>query len=459
MAMVQITRWKKLTSWSPPGSRILNSDWPMMSISDILREIPAVAHDPKDDKIVRFAGVRWYGNGIFIREERTPEQVGGKCYPVIPGALIYNRLFGWKSAFALVPEAFNGVMVSNEFPQFTIDEKLVDPQFLTLVLGSEIFASVMLGRSTGTTAVSRNRLHVEDLLALEMPIPPLELQQSLVAEAGKLIHSAADLERGSKERREQALLAFEEALGAVRTQSVASASMVSIGQFARLSRWDTEASENDLALKYPLEQLNAHAEIRLGCQVPKKGANGSGVERPYLRAANVQRGWFALSNVKTMRVAGATAEALRLRHGDLLFVEGNSQEEVGRSAVWDLDDSTIFQNSVVRARTNPDTLNPRFASTWFNSVPGRRYFQDNATTTTGTLWHIGAGKTGRALVPVPPLEVQTQLAEAYNCEIELSEKEENQAKALRLEALQFFATAVFGVTDAVTEVQLGGEEN
>lgn len=449
MSVAQIARFKTLASWSPPGSQIDGADWPMVQMSELVTELKPAAHTPTGDEIVRLAGVRWYGNGVFVREERTVDQMGGKCYPVVPGALIYNRLFGWKSAFALVPDEMAGVMVSNEFPQFRVNEDIVDPTFINLVCGSETFAKVMLSRSTGTTAVSRNRLRVQDFLDLAIPLPPLATQHRVVADRNVRIAEAERLLSAATRRRESAWTAFEEALGAVAPEPVEVSETVLIARFASLSRWDAEAPDAELTLLYPTERLDAHAEIRLGCQVPKRGANATGIERPYLRAANVQRGRLDLTDVKKMRVPQAQAEALELQAGDLLFLEGSgSPHEVGRCAVWDDQVAEcIHQNSVVRGRITSDRLVPAFAMAWFNSNPGSGYFRAQATTTSG-LFHIGAGKTSKAPVPVPPVEVQEQLADSLWSEITAAETDEQLAAALREQAVDEFGAAVFGDVQA-----------
>ncbi|MYR87975.1 hypothetical protein GTY41_24380 [Streptomyces sp. SID685] len=450
MSIVQVAPFKVLTSWSPPGSQIDASDWPMVQMSELATEIKTAAHTPASDEIVRFAGVRWYGNGIFVREERTGDQVIGKCYPVVPGALIYNRLFGWKSAFALIPPEMAGVMVSNEFPQFRINDEVADPEFINLVCGSETFAKVMLSRSTGTTAVSRNRLRVQDFLDLVVPLPPLEVQRRIVADRNARIAEAERLIVDSAKRRESAWISFEEALGVVAAEPFEVTQTVSIARFAGLSRWDAEALDSETALLYPTEPLDALADVRLGCQVPKKGANASGVTRPYLRAATVQRGRLDLSDVRNMTVPQAQAEALELQAGDLLFLEGSgSLQEIGRCAIWEGQiERCIHQNSVVRGRITSDRLVPAFAMAWFNSTPGSAYFRAQATTTSG-LFHIGAGKTAKAPVPVPPVAVQVELAEALWSEVVVAEADEARAAALRAQAATEFDAAVFG--EAQTE--------
>ncbi|BCL14444.1 hypothetical protein GCM10017556_21830 [Micromonospora sagamiensis] len=135
---------------------------------------------PNADDTVRFAGVRWYGDGLFVREERKGSAVKGKCYALKPGLLVYNRLFAWKQSFAVVTDDYDGVVVSNEFPQFEVDTAQATPEFLALYCSSPVFAAKALSLSSGSAAVSRNRLKEADFLRLEVACPPLKVQERIL---------------------------------------------------------------------------------------------------------------------------------------------------------------------------------------------------------------------------------------------------------------------------------------
>jgi type I restriction enzyme, S subunit len=115
----------------------------------------------------------------------------------------------------------------------------------------------------------------------------------------------------------------------------------------------------------------------------------------------VQSGYLALEVVRKMAATESTIERLRLQRGDVLVVEGNSFEEVGRAALWLGDAEThIIQNSVLRVRVAGDDLLPEFVVAWMNSGAGRAFVRRKATTTSGSLWHIGVGKLSNAPIPV-----------------------------------------------------------
>ncbi|PII83004.1 hypothetical protein BMH32_10220 [Leucobacter sp. OLJS4] len=156
------------------------SDWPLVSLSSLLAQHEPEQVVPGPDDVVRFAGVRWYGAGLFVREERKGVEVKGKCYALKPGTLVYNRLFAWKQSFAAVGSDFDGVVVSNEFPQFVVDSELATPEYLALYCSSPMFGEEAFALSTGATAVSRNRLKEEDFMRMRVSRPPVPVQRRIV---------------------------------------------------------------------------------------------------------------------------------------------------------------------------------------------------------------------------------------------------------------------------------------
>ena len=156
------------------------SEWPSMPLEHLVTQHVPNQVIPADEDIVRFAGVRWYGDGLFVREERKGSAVKGKCYALKPGLLVYNRLFAWKQSFAVVTDEYDGVVVSNEFPQFKVDATRMSAEFLALYCSSPVFAAKALSRSSGSAAVSRNRLKEADFLRLEVACPPLRVQERIL---------------------------------------------------------------------------------------------------------------------------------------------------------------------------------------------------------------------------------------------------------------------------------------
>src|SRR5262249_51233767 len=83
----------------------------------------------------------------------------------------------------------------------------------------------------------------------------------------------------------------------------------------------------------------------------KRRASNTPRKVPYLRVANVQRGYLDLSEIKEIEATEAEIQAMRLQRGDVLLIEGGNREHLGRGWIWeDQLPECIHQNHIFRAR-------------------------------------------------------------------------------------------------------------
>ena len=134
------------------------------------------------------------------------------------------------------------------------------------------------------------------------------------------------------------------------------------------------------------------------------------LEVPYLRVANVQRGYLDLSEVKTIQATAEELTELRLQPGDVLFNEGGDRDKLGRGWIWagEIVDC-IHQNHVFRVRLVISDMESRFVS-WYGNSSGQRYFFDEGKQTTN-LASINMTKLKSLPVPVPPRGEQVRIVD------------------------------------------------
>lgn len=177
--------WKDFERWVIPTSlllrRTLPAGWKRVRIGSLVNQVTTRVK-AKPESEYKMAGVRWYGEGVFHRETvRGDGMSASQVTPLIPGALIYNRLFAWKASFAVVPPELADCYVSNEFPQFIPDTTRILPEYLYLFCTREATVRAVNAASTGSAAVSRNRFKEEHFLSFEISLPTLSEQKAIVA--------------------------------------------------------------------------------------------------------------------------------------------------------------------------------------------------------------------------------------------------------------------------------------
>jgi type I restriction enzyme S subunit len=155
--------------------------------------------------------------------------------------------------------------------------------------------------------------------------------------------------------------------------------------------------------------LSAIAKIEGGITKDQKRPRTATMrEVPYLRVANVQRGFLDLTEMKTILAEEEEIEALRLQEGDILFTEGGDRDKLGRGWVWNGEVAEcIHQNHIFRARLCSADLEPRFISYHGNHF-GQKWFVRTGKQTTN-LASINKGVLSRFPVPVAPAHEQRRI--------------------------------------------------
>lgn len=156
-------------------------------------------------------------------------------------------------------------------------------------------------------------------------------------------------------------------------------------------------------------RLGQVAEVTGGVTKGRNLVGRNVASYPYLRVANVQRGFLDLSVMKEIEIPVEELGKYRLRRGDLLFTEGGDWDKLGRSAVWEEQLPTcLHQNHVFKARLLSPKLSPRWFSLFANSPGGQQYFA-NASKQTTNLASINITQLRNLPVPVPPAQEQIRI--------------------------------------------------
>jgi type I restriction enzyme S subunit len=253
------------------------------------------------------------------------------------------------------------------------DPHVLSARWLMWALNAPAAQAQMVKLQSGTT---RKRISRRNLGTITLVIPPRPEQERVVAAIEEQFSRLDDGERLLRSARQRAELMRSAVLAAV---TPADGKWTTLGEIAEIVGGVTKDS--------------------------KRQQDPSFVEVPYLRVANVQRGYLDLSDVTTIKVPSDKAKALRLEPGDVLFNEGGDRDKLGRGWLWQGEiDGCIHQNHVFRARLITEAFDPKYVSFHGNSF-GQQWFEQMGKQTTN-LASINM-RTLKAL-PVPDLPVGEQ---------------------------------------------------
>ena len=325
-----------------------------------------------------FIGVENIGSGTGILDFNTDSRIGDQrstAYHFDERHVLYAKLRPYLNKVST--PGFAGRCSTELVPLLPRHD--LDRDFLAHLLRRKETVDFATASVTGTR-MPRTDMNI--LLSMRVPLLPIDKQRSTVDILNRLIRIQHLRAQAAKHVTEFSSALFIEMFG--------------------------DPIENPRG--WARHHLGDVSEVQGGLQVTRKRA-AHPLERPYLRVANVLRNKLVLDELKHIRLTERELDRVRLKHGDLLIVEGHgSAAEIGRVAMW--DDSVydcVHQNHLIRVRTNHAFINSEFACAYLNSSSGRTHLLRSGKTTSG-LNTISTSDVKACAIFIPPLALQHQYA-------------------------------------------------
>ena len=158
--------------------------WQRFPISALLRKSEDCIH-PEPDQIYQQIRVRLWGKGLILRAKIPGANLAAnRQLRASAGQFLISRIDARHGAFGIVPDHLDGALVSNDFPCFDIDDRVVLPRYLEWYSRTEQFVALCRQVSEGST--NRIRLKVPAFMATDVLLPSLSAQRKTVAQLDKV---------------------------------------------------------------------------------------------------------------------------------------------------------------------------------------------------------------------------------------------------------------------------------
>ncbi len=146
---------------------------------------------------------------------------------------------------------------------------------------------------------------------------------------------------------------------------------------------------------------------------------------PYLCAVNVLWDKIDTATLKEARFEEAELEKYSVKKGDLLICEGG---DIGRSAIWNKEESLQYQNALHRVRFNGEVL-PRFCLMYLKSLKEKGIL-DTRYGKGVTIKHLVKSSLLSIPIPIPPLAEQERIVAELDLLSSIIDKKKAQLKEL-----------------------------
>ena len=234
--------------------------------------------------------------------------------------------------------------------------------------------------SNASAGANINNIRTEDIDSLDIPFPPLEKQQEIVARLDKVTDLIALRKQQLSKLDELVKARFVELFG---------------DPVVNPKSWETA----------PLSALIINANN--GMARRGKDADGSIV----LRLVELQNGFIDYSAPNRICLNETEKKRYELVDNDFLFARVNGNPDyVGRCAVFKSIDEPVFHNDhIIRVHFDEAKINGCFMSVLLNSDYGKRQMREQIKTSAGQ-YTISQDGIGAIIAILPPLELQNQFA-------------------------------------------------
>ena len=221
-----------------------------------------------------------------------------------------------------------------------------------------------------------------DLLRIEIDLPEIPKQQSIVSQLSKIEDVISFRQQQLQKLDELVKARFVEMFG---------------DMYHNTMEW------REL-------HLETMADIVSGITKGRKIAGKQLTKVPYMAVSNVKDGYIDWTTVKTIEATDQEINQYRLLPDDVLMTEGGDPDKLGRGAIIRTPlENCIHQNHIFRVRLDESHILPDYFAEYLKHQRAKRYFLGCAKQTTG-IASINMKQLKALPVLLPPLELQNEFS-------------------------------------------------
>jgi type I restriction enzyme, S subunit len=297
-------------------------------------------------------------------------EAGSSTYVFDEKNVLYSKLRPYLNKVVYPKEA--GIATTELVP-LNPNIDLVDPNFLTYYLRSDIFLSFA---EKAVSGARMPRIRMQDFWEYLIPLPPLSEQRRIV----EILDQADALRKNRAEADEKA-------------------SRILPALFIKMFGDPTENPMKWKIQNFAELETNFRYGTSAQCSTEPNGL-------PVLRIPNILGDEIDITDLKYGSFTSKEIDRLVLQKDDLLFVRTNGNPDyVGRCAVFGLQDQYLFASYLIRARFDLEKIDPWYVAACLRTPQGRSLMSPYIRTTAGQS-NISVDGLKQIAIPLPPIQNQ-----------------------------------------------------
>ena len=417
--------------------------YPMMRIGEFLKR-NKTAVSIEDDVIYKRPRIRVRNGGISLRDEILGERIGTKNqFLISKGQFLLSKIDARNGAFGVVPEKLDGGVITGNFWTFDVNYNIVNPHYLALLTTTDAFILFCEQASNGTT--NRHYLQEPLFLNIKVPIPSLEEQNKLVKAYNEIMVIIKMEEMKAIDIDLKATVSVRNALGVAPYPGHVEKKLVHYIDYCAIDSWSVPLilhAENSPFGKSKLacKKLSDLAYINPKTDLSMLSDTDNMSFIPMEDISDDYGEWVGKRTGCKSDIKGYT----KFQDGDIIWARITPCMQNGKSAILtNLINGKGYGSTefhIVRIKSS-DVL-PQYIHTLLRHFDvlsdAKKYFTGSAGQQ-----RVPSSYLENLLIPVPPLELQKQIADEYASCIEQAKQGYNKIISYKKDLKKNFEKQIF----------------
>lgn len=418
MSKIQVVWFRDLSLWDfksngfNPSNELFKSKYPLVKISEFLKrnKTQTIIKDEVLYIRVTISGKASF-NGATVRDKVYGKNIGiKKQYKIKEGQFLVSKIGAGDGAFGIATNELNEAIITSDFWAFDYNQSRINPYFLLFMVKTKKFISFARASSSGTAL---KRMNENKFLGAKIPLPPLEIQNKIVADIHAIQTKIKALQVEEKRLKDEIETYIYIALGLQKPQSVQK-QKVFVVRFKNLERWDTTYNQNKTInlyssntkfskSKYPLVALGEICTTNVGLTYEPKNISNTKQGIAVLRSNNIQNGKIDYNDLVYVDNTDIPNNKIANKGDLIICVRNGSANLVGKTAMIEKNGMSFGAfMAIIRSKYNPYLYHFLQTDIFRNSVFEAR---------TSGINQISQSDIKNFKIPLPPLQIQKEMVE------------------------------------------------
>ncbi len=391
---------------------LLPRDWGVVKLGDVLREVNIRVGEAFKVPVLSMTR----HEGLVLQQQKFDKRVASRDiskYKVVHrGDIVYG--FPMDEGVIYKLRNFDKGAVSPVYEVWKLISESVDSDYLDQTLRSPLLISTY-EKLTSSVVERRRIVSKRDFQEIRIPLPSLA-EQRKIAYALSTVQTAIE--------KTKIVIKATRELKKSLMKHLFTYGPVNIDETERVPLKETEIGL--VPEEWEMERLgDSIKEAQYGLSL--KGTSQAAF--PILRMNNLVDGQINTSNLQYVDLDEVTFKHFKLEKGDILFNRTNSQELVGKAALFDLDRNFVFASYLIRVVPESYLLIPHYLNYYLNW--GETQIRLRMLASRGVSQsNVSATKLRGLLILRPPIPVQQSITENLYALDRKIQVEESKKKAL-----------------------------